>query len=62
MGLGTAPRAGRKTRLGPRPSLGLAAAPLAKLPLSEQRNNLIQQDEENCQRKMLGRNAAAAKT
>jgi len=28
------------------------ALPLAQFPLSEQRNNLIQQDAENCQRKI----------
>jgi hypothetical protein len=52
LGLGMAPQAGRETRVCPRPSLGLAAEPLANLPLSEQRKNLIQQDGENCQRKI----------
>jgi hypothetical protein len=53
LGFGIAPQAGRETREGPRISLVLSAEPLTKLPLFKQRNNLIQQDAENCQQKIL---------
>jgi hypothetical protein len=52
LGFGIAPQADRGTRDCPHLSLALPVAPLTRLPLFQQRKNLIQQDAENCQQKI----------
>jgi hypothetical protein len=53
LGFGVAPQAGQGLRHCPAISLAWLAVLLTKLPPSKQRKNLIQQDAENCQQKIL---------
>jgi hypothetical protein len=53
LGFGMAPQGGRNGGDCPPLSLALLAVLLTKLPLSQHRNNLIQQHAENFQQKIL---------
>jgi hypothetical protein len=53
LGFGVAPQAGQGSRHCPAISLAWLAVLLMKLPPSQQRKNVIQQDGENCQQKIL---------